>query len=58
MRILGKGKVYLEEGEVVPVFCSCSNIYIPREQSVKSVCPQCFKVNFHADQRVVREMRH
>ncbi len=52
MIVLGPGEVYLEEGEVVPVFCTCGTIYQPEESSQKSRCPRCSRLNNHRDHTV------
>lgn len=47
MRILEGGRVYLEKGEIAPVFCGCGHIYQPAADSYSSTCPKCKARNVH-----------
>lgn len=47
MRILDENRVYLEKGEIVPVFCSCGEVYQPEKDSECSDCPKCGRLNHH-----------
>lgn len=42
--------VMLNEGEVIPVWCPCGEIYQPQAGTRVSWCPTCRKVNKHAQQ--------
>ncbi len=51
MLILSDGRVYLEKGEVVPVYCTfCKQPYQPEEGSEYSNCPKCGQENDHNEQ--------
>jgi len=41
MRVVGDGKVWLQKGEAVPVFCACGAIYQPALGAESSICPEC-----------------
>lgn len=47
MRILEGGRVYLEKGEIAPVFCGCGHIYQPAADSYSSTCSKCKARNVH-----------
>jgi hypothetical protein len=47
LKILEGGRVYLEKGEVAPVFCGCGHIYQPDAGSYSSACPKCDVRNVH-----------
>jgi hypothetical protein len=49
MQFIGDGKVWLEYGELIPVFCDCGNIYQPIEGSESSRCSSCGVTNDHND---------
>ncbi len=51
MRLLGHGRVWLECGEVLPVFCDCGHIYQPEAGSEHSLCPACRRLNDHSSTR-------
>lgn len=51
MRLLGN-EVWLDKGEVVPVFCKCFAIYQPKADSESSRCPECGALNLHREQTV------
>lgn len=45
---LPDGKVWLNEGETVPVFCECGHIYQPNSMyRIASLCPLCQRDNIH-----------
>ena len=47
MRINRGGRVYLEEGEAVPVRCRCGAVYQPQPDEECSDCLVCRRVNHH-----------
>lgn len=51
MRIRKDGTVWLDEGEVVPVYCRCGKLYQPETYSEVSDCPKCGRVNVHGLQQ-------
>lgn len=50
MIVLPDRTVMLNEGEVIPVWCGCGNIYQPKAQTRFSKCPQCKNTNWHCKQ--------
>lgn len=51
MRLIGN-EIWLDKGEVVPVFCTCLCVYQPKSGSKCSTCPECGILNVHAEQTV------
>lgn len=51
MRLFGNGRVWIDSGEIFPVFCECGHIYQPEESSTHSQCPVCLVLNDHEDMR-------
>lgn len=55
MKVVGGNQVFLEVGEIVPVFCGCGHIYQPKEMSYSSTCAKCGARNIHTgDVEIVR----
>jgi predicted Zn-ribbon and HTH transcriptional regulator len=55
MRVLEGRQVFLEEGEVMPVWCDCGAIYQPAPNSYSSICPECKARNVHSEVDVVKQ---
>lgn len=47
MLILGDGRVWLNKGEIVPVWCKGGHFYQPEADTESSTCPKYGTVNDH-----------
>ncbi len=47
MKVLADGRVWLDAGEILPVFCYCGHVYQPAAESERSDCPKCSRHNVH-----------